>query len=72
MKPHKCPVCDGRGVRPDDSTECVPCAGVGVVWEKTKGDGTSVVWERTKRFAPKYIPMKFEEYDFTCNVVKPE
>lgn len=32
MTPHTCPVCDGRGQRPDDSTPCVACAATGIVW----------------------------------------
>jgi len=31
--PHKCPVCDGYGVRPETGQECMACLGTGVVWE---------------------------------------
>lgn len=33
MKPHKCPVCNGCGML-DTGTECFPCEGSGIVWEK--------------------------------------
>jgi len=49
MKPHKCPVCEGRGyemhlrfINISDQVlykvSCIPCHGMGIVWELEKGD----------------------------------
>ena len=45
MTPHKCPVCEGKGIRPDDSEDCFACDASGIVWAKEGGEPQKQVIE---------------------------